>query len=102
MKHYNTLVNEHYGRIRARIDISPAIIAPVATQPCTGKPIFVIPEVSLRNVATDGSEKVIELIFSSDFTVGYKNNINPGTATLTIQGIGKYKGEIVTTFNIIA
>jgi hypothetical protein len=97
VKHYNTLLNEHYGRIHAQMDISSAIIAPVAPQPFTGKPVFVIPEVSLRS----GSEQVVELVFNSDFTVGYKNNISPGTATLTIKGIGKYNGETVTTFNIV-
>ena len=101
VKHYNTLIHEHYGRLHARTDITPAVIVPIASQPFTGHPVFVIPEVSLYDIAPDGSEKVIELVFSRDFTVSYKNNLRPGTATLVIQGIGHYKGELVTTFNIV-
>jgi hypothetical protein len=100
VNHYNTLVNEHYGRLHARTDITDATIAPIGMQFFTGKPVYVIPSVSIAKKAKDGSETVIELVFSEDFTVGYKNNINPGTATLTITGIGKYTGKVVTTFNI--
>ena len=35
-----------------------------------------------------------------DYTVSYKNNINPGTATVVIKGKGHYKGSIITTFVI--
>ncbi len=35
-----------------------------------------------------------------DYTLSYKNNINPGTATITIKGIGKYTGTITRTFTI--
>jgi hypothetical protein len=98
--HYNTLVHEHYGRLHARIDISPAEIALIEVQPFTGKPVSVIPEVSLKVTNKDGSVTVFELVFTVDFTVAYRNNIGPGTATLIIQGIGKYAGEVTTTFNI--
>ncbi|MDR2563692.1 MAG: DUF6261 family protein [Prevotellaceae bacterium] len=101
VKHYNTLTHEHYGRLHAQIDIAPAELAPIAPQAFAGRPVFVIPEVTLRTVAADGTESITQLVFSRDFTVAYKNNTQPGTATLTIQGIGKYKGEVVTTFNII-
>ncbi|MDR1346252.1 MAG: DUF6261 family protein [Bacteroidales bacterium] len=101
VEHYNQLVHEHYGRIHARTDISTAYVAPIPAQPFTGKPVCVIPEVKLTKKAGGGmDEAAAELVFTQDFTVSYKNNISPGTATLAIQGIGKYKGEIVTTFNI--
>lgn len=93
--HYNTLVHEHYGRLHAKTDIASANIAPIAVQPYTAKPVYVIPEVSISK-----AEKIVELVFSEDFSVAYKNNVEPGTATLIIKGIGKYSGEIVTTFNI--
>jgi hypothetical protein len=54
----------------------------------------------ITKTTDDGIAQFIELIFTEDFTMSCKNNIKPGTATLRIQGIGKYKGEIVTTFNI--
>lgn len=37
----------------------------------------------------------------TDYTVEYKDNIDKGTATATITGIGKYSGTIVKTFDII-
>jgi hypothetical protein len=98
--HYNTLVRERYGRLHAKTDIAPANIAPIAMQPYTGKPVYVIPEVSISKTGKDGDKKIVELVFSEDFLVAYKNNVEPGTATLTIKGIGKYVGELVTTFNI--
>jgi hypothetical protein len=98
--HYKQLMHEHYGRTHVRTDIDSAYIAPIPTQTFTGKPIFVIPEVKLTKKTNEGVAKIIELVFTEDFTVSYKNNIKKGTATIRIQGIGKYKGEIVTTFNI--
>jgi hypothetical protein len=102
VNHYNQLVREHYGRIHARISIDSAYIAPILPQTFTGRPIFAIPELKLKlaDTTSDGIEQVVELIYIEDFTASYKNNVNPGTATIRIQGVGKYKGEIVTTFNI--
>lgn len=42
-----------------------------------------------------------ELTEGKDFTVAYEDNLYPGTATVTIKGIGNYTGEIVRTFNIV-
>jgi hypothetical protein len=100
--HYNTLVHERYGRLHAKTDISQGEVAPVEVQPCTGKPVNVIPSVKVRRTEKDGTVTVVELVFSRDFTVGYRNNVDPGTATLLIDGTGKYAGRIVTTFNIAA
>lgn len=97
--HYNTLVHEHYGRLHARIDIAPSTIGMIPEQPFTGKPVFVIPELTLT-IERDGKQTTLKPLFSEDFTVAYQNNVNPGTATLIIKGIGKYTGEITTTFNI--
>ncbi len=35
-----------------------------------------------------------------DYTITYKNNIKPGTGTLTVKGIGDYCGKITDTFTI--
>lgn len=37
----------------------------------------------------------------TDYTVAYKNNLNPGTAEITIAGKGNYTGTVVKTFNIL-
>jgi hypothetical protein len=99
--HYNTLVHEHYGRLHVKTDITPALIAPIDVQPFAGKPVYVIPEVSLTVTDREGRTTVVELVFTEDFTVSYRNNTGPGTATLIIHGAGKYTGEAVTTFNIV-
>ena len=41
------------------------------------------------------------LIPGTDYTVSYKNNLNPGTAEITIAGKGNYTGTVVKTFNIL-
>jgi hypothetical protein len=99
--HYNTLLHEHYGRLHARTDITDGTISNVGDQTWTGKPVYVIPLVSIVKKEKDGTEQVVELVFSKDYTVSYKNNVDRGTATLYIKGIGKYVGELTTTFNIV-
>jgi hypothetical protein len=98
---YNNQVRERYGRLHAKIDISDAEIDPIVVQAYTSKPVYVIPVVKLRKEEKDGTVTTTELVFSEDFTVRYKNNVEQGTATLTVTGIGKYTGKIVTTFNIV-
>jgi hypothetical protein len=103
VNHYNILVRERYGRIHAKTDLSESIIDTevIFPQPFTGKPVFVIPSVFLRATNSGGIEKKTELIFTKDFTITCKNNINIGTAQLIIQGVGKYTGKVIRTFNII-
>ena len=40
------------------------------------------------------------LIKDTDYTVEYINNTNAGSATVTITGIGNYKGEVKKTFTV--
>lgn len=40
------------------------------------------------------------LVLGTDFTVVYSNNINAGTATARINGIGKYTGTVYKTYTI--
>jgi hypothetical protein len=47
---------------------------------------------------TDGED---ELEYGVDFTIEYTNNINVGTATATITGMGNYQGTLTTTFEIV-
>ena len=41
------------------------------------------------------------LVEGTDFNVEYSNNINAGTATITIKGIGNYAGTKTATFEIL-
>lgn len=46
-------------------------------------------------------ERGLLLYEDSDYTVTYQNNINPGTATVTIRGIGRYTGFQSLPFYIV-
>jgi hypothetical protein len=98
--HYNTVLQEHYGRTHVRTDITNGIISPIEAQAYTGKPVVVLPSVKLLKQEKDGTTTLIDLVFSQDFTLGYRNNINPGMAEVIVSGIGEYVGDVSTTFMI--
>ena len=58
----------------------------------TGEEICPTPTVKL-----DGSELARDV----DYTVTYSNNIQPGTATIVIEGIGNCSGTARATFEIV-
>lgn len=72
-------------------DISNLQITEIENKIYTGK--LITPEVRVK----DG-EKI--LIKNIDYTISYNNNINIGTATATITGIGKYMGKVEKNFEI--
>lgn len=37
----------------------------------------------------------------TDYTVSYRNNVNAGTAEVTVTGMGSYMGSVTTKFNIV-
>ena len=41
------------------------------------------------------------LVKDTDYTVSYKNNTQPGTATVTIAGKGNFKDSLIRTFSIL-
>ena len=41
-----------------------------------------------------------KLTEGTDYTLSYSNNVNAGTAKVTITGIGKYTGSVTTSFEI--
>ena len=48
-------------------------------------------------IVKDGETVLVE---GTDYTVEYTNNVEPGTATVTVKGIGNYKGLVEKTFTI--
>ncbi|WP_170932523.1 InlB B-repeat-containing protein, partial [Belliella buryatensis] len=68
-----------------------AEIEKVADQVFTGSAL--IPALTLK----DGT---VTLEDGTDFTVAYGNNINVGTATMTVTGIGNYAGSLSSSFVI--
>lgn len=69
-----------------------ATVSAVATQKYTGSAITPTPTVKLQGKT---------LTKNTDYTLSYKNNINAGTATITIKGKGGYTGSKSTTFKIV-
>lgn len=76
----------------AKKDISSASVIAIASQAYTGSAIT--PTVT---VTYDGAT----LTEGTDYTVAYSNNVSPGTATVTITGIGGYTGSTSVTFTIV-
>ncbi len=72
-------------------NISAVSVAPIADQPYTGSAIT--PEITV----TDGIKILRE---GTDYTVTYINNVNEGTATAKITGIGNYSGTATADFLI--
>lgn len=74
-------------------DLSTAQVTPLGNQTFTGKPLTPSDLTVLLEEQT--------LLYGTDYTLEYHNNIEVGTATVIIQGIGDYIGSISTTFEII-
>ena len=53
-----------------------------------------------KNIAITIKDNNYTLIKNKDYIISYKNNINVGTATVTISGTGNYIGTIEKTFKI--
>ncbi len=72
-------------------NIENAVAGEIPDQIYTGSEIT--PEIS---ITLDG----VALVKDTDYTVKYENNIDKGTATVVINGIGNYSGVVRKTFNI--
>ena len=73
------------------IDIKTSNVTGISNKTYTGKACTQSLTVTLN------SDKLAK---GTDYTVSYKNNINVGTAMVTITGIGKYTGKVTKTFKI--
>ena len=83
--------NNKYVMVLKETDLSKAKIATVSEQIYTAKAITPSVTVTLNGT---------ELVKDTDYVVAYTNNINPGTATITINGINNYSGENSINFTI--
>ena len=77
----------------SRVSITTVTIPSIPKQTYTGASIC--PEVNLKNGTKD-------LVVGEDYTVKCSNNINVGTATMLISGIGNYMGSVSKSFEIVA
>lgn len=74
----------------AATPITNATLSYTASHTYTGKAIKPKVTVKLKK----------KTLSASDYTVSYKNNVNPGTATVTVKGKGKYSGSVTKSFYI--
>ncbi len=74
------------------VDIADAVVEPIADQTATGKAICPEPTVTL-----DGTT----LVKGTDYELSYADNVEPGTATITITGKGDYTGTKEVQFTIL-
>jgi len=78
--------------------VSDLTVDAIAAQTYTGNAIT--PAVTVKHSVVTGTTRI--LVMNTDYTVSYSNNSGPGTATITINGIGDYTGSKVVNFNITA
>lgn len=76
-----------------KASVANVTVDPIADQTYTGSAIT-------PAVVVKGGDKT--LTKDVDYTVAYANNVEVGTATVTITGMGKYEGTKDATFTIVA
>ena len=89
---------DYSGTIEKKFDITAkaltaSMVQPIAPQTYTGSPI--VPKLTVKDGETALSN-------DTDYTVEYQNNLNAGTATVTLTGKGNYAGSVEIKFNITA
>ena len=86
------------GSVEAKFNITAkaltaSMVHDIAAQTYTGSPI--VPKLTVKDGETALSK-------DTDYTVKYRNNLNAGTATVTLTGKGNYAGSVEIKFNITA
>lgn len=76
-----------------RLGISATAVSGTGNKVYTGSAIKPVPAVKVGGRTLKNG---------TDFTVSYKNNTEPGTATLSVTGKGNYSGSVSKTFRITA
>ena len=84
------------GSVEAKFNITAkaltaSMVRDIAAQTYTGSPI--VPELTVKDGETALSK-------DTDYTVKYQNNLNAGTATVTLTGKGNYSGSVNKDFTI--
>jgi hypothetical protein len=74
-----------------KTDIASATVSGISNKTYTGKVITQSPTVVLDNKTLQNG---------TDYTLSYENNVNAGTATVTITATGSYTGSLQKTFVI--
>ena len=89
--------NQETVGVASAIAIKTATLTIPSSVSYTGKALKPVPTVTMNR-----NGKTVTLQNKTDYKISYKNNINPGRATVTITGIGRYTGSISKIFAIKA
>jgi hypothetical protein len=90
-------IHSHHHAVKNLGVSGVCVIESIPVQTCTGKPVTPLPKVYYR----EKDKPAVELVFSRDFHVSYRNNVKTGTAHLILHGNGAYRGRTETSFNIV-
>ena len=94
-----TAAGDYTGTIVKKFTITPVKILKLTLSkyslPYTGKA-----RKPITTVTTKVNGHLVTLTKGTDYTVKYENNIEKGTATVTVTGKGNYKGTLTKTFKI--
>ncbi|MBQ1391889.1 MAG: hypothetical protein IIY82_09085, partial [Firmicutes bacterium] len=82
---------------QTRVPLQMATVAATAKFSYTGAPIE---QQNVRVTVAGGSGGVVELEEGTDYTLSYQDNVNVGTATMTVTGQGAYSGTRDVYFQI--
>ena len=89
-------IGKYTGTIEKTFTITPKAITPTVT---LSKTTFTYNGKAQKPSVTVKSGK-LTLTKGTDYTVSYKNNVNPGTASVTVKCIGNYSGQATKKFTI--
>lgn len=89
---YATDPNNYIFTADNRPSIASATITEITNQPYTGSAVTPPVTISYNGKA---------LVNGQDYAIKYENNINYGKATITITGLGHFKGTKTIDFNIV-
>ena len=81
-----------------RKPLADEMIEAIADQTYTGEAIE--PEITVKDEEIVLEGVVMTLVEGTDYTVAYSDNVNGGTATVTITGIGNFTGTATAEFTI--
>ena len=92
-----TGIGRYHGTVRVNFniltaDIGGALVEAIPSVTCTGEAIAPDPVIRYGGRL---------LVNGTDYTLAYANNVNPGTATVTVTGKGGFTGSRTISFTIL-
>jgi hypothetical protein len=91
----NDMRRKYVGRKPLPLTVKNTTVEPIPLQTYTNLPVTPIPVVHYNN-----GKETKKLVFTHDFDLAYRNNVDVGEAQCIIHGKGKYAGQYITTFHI--